>query len=50
MRVNRYLAIVEWSRKRYTVNGLLTVSIGHTLSIWSRIERSAWSKYMEVSA
>jgi hypothetical protein len=43
---DRYLRIMEWARKRYTIDGSLTVSIGDIPSAYARIERAAWDKYM----
>lgn len=43
---DRYLAIVGWARKRYTDSkGLLVLSKGSQLSVYSRIEQAAWRKY-----
>ena len=43
---DRYLSIVEWARRRYTVNSVLILSTGNTPSIYSRIEEAAFEKYM----
>lgn len=44
--VNRYLAIVEWARRRYTHDGRLTISIGGEPSFYSRIEYAAFRRYV----
>ena len=45
-KIDRYLAIVAWARKRYTYAGWLTISIGKRLSRYSRIEEAAFAKYV----
>lgn len=46
MNVDRYLRIVRWARSRYTLDGVLAVSVGGLPSAYSRIERAAWDRYM----
>ena len=46
MMVDRYLAVVRWAQRRYTVNGFYVVSIGGAPSRYSLIERAAWNRYM----
>ena len=41
---NRYLRLMHWARRRYTVNGSLPVSIGTTPAAYTRIEAAAWRK------
>ena len=43
---NKYLAIVEWARNRYSSNGRLVISTGGIPSVYSRIESAAFNKYM----
>ena len=47
---DRYMAIVEWARKRHTHGGELIVSRGGQPSAYSRIEAAAWARYMEREA
>lgn len=44
--VDKYTRVAEWARKRYTRNHVLIVSTGGVPSIYSRIEESAFAKYM----
>ena len=43
---SKYLLITSWAAKRYRRGGLLILSVGNDLSIYSRIERAAWNKYL----
>lgn len=45
-RIDRYLAIVEWARRRYTRAGRLVISIGAAASRYSRIESAAAVRYL----
>lgn len=45
-RFDRYLAIVNWARARYTIDGVLVLSIGGTQGIYKRIETAAFQKYL----
>ncbi len=45
-RFDRYLNIVKWARDRYTIDGMLTLSIGGKPCIYKRIETAAWHKYL----
>jgi len=45
---NRYLRLVTWARKRYTVNGSLVVSVGGIASPYSLIEQAAAVKFLGV--
>lgn len=50
MNVDRYLAIVNWARARYTVGGVLMIADrGMVPSTYSRIERAAWDRYMRLT-
>ena len=46
MNADRYLAIVAWARRRYTVGGELVISTGGVPSAYSRIEAAAWRLHM----
>ena len=43
---NRYLKLMLWAKKRYTVNGIITLTVGFTKAEYLRIEEIAWIKYM----
>ncbi len=45
-RIDRYLAIVAWARKRYTKSGWLTIRIGERATRYTRIECAAFAKYL----
>ena len=49
MTVEKYLRIVKWARRRYTINGALTISMGGNPSIYARIERAAWNRHMSAA-
>lgn len=44
----KYLKIVTWARRRYTVDGVLVLSIGTAPSTYSKIEIIAAAKYLGV--
>lgn len=44
--LDRYLAIVDWSRARYGRNGSLVISIGHNPTRFKIIEDMAGEKYV----
>lgn len=46
MNADRYLAIAQWARRRYSSGGVLVVSVGGKPSRYSRIELAAWKRYM----
>lgn len=46
---DRYLEIVEWARKRYTIKHRLVLSIGNRLSRYSKIERMAFDRYLRAA-
>lgn len=46
MNVDRYLKIVAWANRRYTVNGYRVLAVGGVPGVSVRIERAAWSRYM----
>lgn len=43
---DRYLKIVRWAQRRYTVQHRLIISIGGRLSRYSKIERMAFDRYV----
>lgn len=45
-KVDRYLRLAQWARKRYTHSGVLVWSRGRYLGAYARIEEAAWDKYM----
>ena len=45
-RADRYLKVVNWARDRYTVNGALRISTGSELSEYSKIEATAYERYL----
>lgn len=45
---NRYLKIMEWVLRRYTVNGKLVVWEGKNATIYTHIERLAAKKYLGI--
>lgn len=47
--VDRYLEIVRWARRRYTVRGELVLQIGERPSAYTRIEDAAAAKYLACS-
>ncbi len=45
--IDRYLAVVERARKRYSRGSVLLITeAGGKPSVYSRIEAAAWSRYM----
>jgi hypothetical protein len=48
--IDRYLAIVAWAKRRYTVQHRLVLTIGGRLSRYSKIERMAFERCMLSSA
>lgn len=45
-RADKYLALMEWARKRYTTPAGLVISKGSQWSVYSRIENAAFYKYL----
>lgn len=46
-RVDRYLQLMAWARRRYTYAGRLVLRTrNRTPSVYTRIENAAWNKYM----
>jgi hypothetical protein len=45
-KLNRYLRLVEWARKRYTVDGVLDITPGRKYDL---LERAAWSRYTNLN-
>lgn len=45
-RLDRYVDIVMWARARYTVGGLLEIQRGGEPSVYTRIERAAFKRYV----
>lgn len=43
--IDKYLKLVVWAQKRYTIDHTLIVSVGVKPSIYSRIEQLAFRKY-----
>lgn len=46
MNVTLYLRLVLWARRRYTRDGVLTITARGEPSIYMLIERAAWNRYM----
>ena len=46
MKYDKYIKVMEWARKRYTVDGVLIQYIGLYETTYTRIERLAWNKYI----
>ncbi len=44
-RADRYLAINAWLKKRYSVNGWLTVSIGGEPTTYSKLDLAFFERY-----
>jgi hypothetical protein len=46
-RVDKYLSLTDWARRRYVVNGkgLVVIERGKPTR-YSEIERMAWTKYL----
>lgn len=44
--IDRYLAVVNRARKLFSRDGILILSKGGIPSIYTRVERLAWEKYM----
>jgi hypothetical protein len=49
-RIDRYLRLVHWARRRYTVGNRLDVSIGGRATRYKRIEQAAFARYFPLSA
>lgn len=47
---DRYLAIVAWARRRYTLDGVLTIQVGSRPSKFSLIEDMAAQRYLGCAA
>ena len=45
-KIERYIHIITWARRRYTNGGTLIVQIGAEDSRYSAIEKLAWARYM----
>ena len=43
---DRYLKIVRWAERRYTINGRLVLRVGGIPTVFTRIEMAAWQRYM----
>jgi hypothetical protein len=43
---SRYLRICHWAMNRYTVDGVLIVSVGGVPSRYERILMMAWDRYL----
>jgi len=48
-KINRYLAIELWARKRYAENGQIVLYRGKTPSRYTRIEHAAARRYLGVT-
>ncbi len=44
-RIERYIHIITWARKRYTKGDYLEIEIRGMPSPYTRIEKMAWDKY-----
>lgn len=49
MKIERYLKIVNWAKRRYTRNAVLVIRVGHFPSRYSVIEDLAAKRYLEVA-
>lgn len=45
-RIDRYLAIRAWTRRRYTDNGIVVTRFGGRPTAYTRIERLAFERYI----
>lgn len=43
---DRYLRLVEWLRRRYSVNGELVISVGRVPSRYARLEDLAAQRWL----
>jgi len=44
--ITKYLKLVRWAGRRYTVNGWLIAMVGNSPTRYEQIARAAWQKYM----
>ena len=42
----RYIRIMDWARERYTVGGILPLTVQGEPAAYRRIENAAWDKYV----
>jgi hypothetical protein len=45
-KIDRYLALVDWARRRYTESGRLTTHIGGRATRYTQIESAAAGRYL----
>ena len=44
--VDKYLKAVNWARKRYSREWRLVLSVGATDSVYTRLEKALWNRYL----
>ncbi len=47
VKADKYDKVVSWAKKRYTINGRLTISVGGKPAQFKTIEILAWNRYMK---